>query len=152
MYAHIIDNEIIEVGTPTFRPIYFDGRSWDCRNPIIRAEYIIAANWVEVVTVPRPADTATETSERTYGLIEGVPTEVWTMRLLTPEELLAIQEAANEAIIGNKIETVDLPAMQAVIDQTNALLRDDPSQEIKDIARAVRRLGRKVQGILDGTE
>jgi hypothetical protein len=60
--------------------------------------------------------------------------------------------AANDAEIGNKIETVDMPAMQAIINQTNADIRTDPSQEIKDIARAIRRLDRKVQGLLDGTE
>ena len=41
--------------------------------------------------------------------------------------------------------------MQGIIDQTNAELKTDPSQEIKDIARAVRRLDRKVARILDGT-
>jgi methionine synthase II (cobalamin-independent) len=61
-------------------------------------------------------------------------------------------EAANDTEIGTKIETVDMPAMQAILDQTNADLRADPSQELKDIAKAVRRLDRKVQKLLDGTE
>jgi len=42
--------------------------------------------------------------------------------------------------------------MQAVIDQTNEQLRADPSQEIKDIARAVRRLIRMALDDYSGTE
>ena len=62
------------------------------------------------------------------------------------------EQAANDGEIGDKIETVDMPAMQAILDQTNADLRADPSQELKAIAKAIRRLDRKVQKILDGTE
>lgn len=152
MYARVIDGEIIEVGTPTFRPVFFDGRSYDCRDPQVREEYIVAANWLVVTEAVRPEDTATHTSDRDYDMLLGVPVEIWNVRPWTTEELTDQAESANAVLIANKIATVDLPAMQALIDQTNAALRDDPSQELKDIARAVRRLGRKVEGILDGTE
>jgi hypothetical protein len=62
------------------------------------------------------------------------------------------EQDANDEEIGDKIETVDMPAMQAILDQTNADLRADPSQEMKDMAKAIRRLDRKVQRLLDGTE
>lgn len=58
----------------------------------------------------------------------------------------------NEADIGNKIETVDMPAMQAIIDDTNANINANPAARIKDIAKAIRRLDRKVLGLLDGSE
>jgi hypothetical protein len=48
-------------------------------------------------------------------------------------------EQQNKSTIETNLEE-DLNAMQAIIDQTNADLRADPSQEIKEIARAVRRL------------
>lgn len=67
-------------------------------------------------------------------------------------EAAAVAASANGATVGSRISTVDMPAMQAIIDQALADLRADPSQEIKDLARAVRRLDRKVLGILDGTD
>ena len=152
MYARIDGGEIVEVNTPTYHPIVFDGRTWDCRDPQVREEYIVAANWVPIVDTPQPPDTETETSDLTHELIEGVPTQVWIARPWTAEELTAREEAANEEQIGNKIETEDMPAMQAILDQTNANIRTDPSQEIKDLAKAVRRLDRKVMKLLDGTE
>lgn len=56
------------------------------------------------------------------------------------------------ASTSSKLVTTDFPAMQAIILQTNADLRADPSQEIKDIARAVRRLTRKVENLTDGSD
>jgi transcriptional regulator of met regulon len=47
--------------------------------------------------------------------------------------------AANKSTIEINLEA-DLAAMQAIKDQTNADLRADPSQEIKEIAVAIRRL------------
>lgn len=45
----------------------------------------------------------------------------------------------NKSTIETNLEQ-DLAAMQAIKDQTNADLRADPSQEIKELATAVRRL------------
>lgn len=64
----------------------------------------------------------------------------------------AAQLEANETTIASRLVTVDMPAMQAIIDQANADLRADPSQEIKNIARAVRRLARKVETLFDSTD
>ena len=60
-------------------------------------------------------------------------------------------QTANKSEIETNLEE-DLDAMQAVIDQTNEQLRADPSQEIKDIARAVRRLIRMALDDYSGTE
>ena len=73
------------------------------------------------------------------------------------ENARAEQNAANETAETNKstVETnleADLAAMQAIIDQTNADLRADPSQEIKEIARAVRRLIRSALDDYSGAE
>lgn len=88
-------------------------------------------------------ESGTQTSTRPYTAEENADADV---------REAGYQQAANDAEIGTKIETVDMPAMQAILDQTNANIRTDPSQEIKDLAKAVRRLDRKVQKILDGTE
>lgn len=62
------------------------------------------------------------------------------------------QAQANVTSTSTKLITVDFPAMQAILSQTNADLRADPSQEIKDLARAVRRLTRRVENLTDGSE
>lgn len=59
--------------------------------------------------------------------------------------------AANEKSISTKLAN-DMAAMQAILDQTNADLNAGPAQELKDLAKAVRRLIRKVERILDDTE
>jgi len=61
------------------------------------------------------------------------------------------EQESNKSTIETNLEA-DLEAMQAVIDQENAALRDDPSQEVKDIARAVRRLIRMALDDYSGTE
>lgn len=48
-------------------------------------------------------------------------------------------QVENKSTIETNLET-DLATMQAIKDQTNAALREDPSQEIKELAVAVRRL------------
>ena len=64
---------------------------------------------------------------------------------------IAEAEESNEVTISTKLID-DLAAMQAIIDQTNADLRTDPSREIKDLARATRRLIRRVERLLDGVD
>lgn len=147
LWALVENGVIIDVGQPP--DLVWDDAtsSWlsSTRGPL--ADF----GWLAVVEVTRPADTPTTTWEHTYALIEGVPTEVWTERTLSAEELVARTQAANEAEIGDKIVTVDMPAMQAILDATNATINAGPAPFIKDIAKAVRRLDRKVQRLLDGT-
>ena len=66
-------------------------------------------------------------------------------------EAVEATQTANKSTIETNLEA-DLAAMQAIKDQTNADLRADPSQEIKDIATAVRRLIRMAIDDYSGTE
>lgn len=73
----------------------------------------------------------------------------------TPEEVAvavtARTEAANKKTVEQKLAT-KLESMQTILDQTNADLRTDPSQEIKELARAVRLIVRIITDQLDGVE
>ncbi|MGW5239502.1 hypothetical protein ACWEOW_11265 [Monashia sp. NPDC004114] len=87
---------------------------------------------------------------------QGVQT---LQRPYTPEENAAADAdaaaalaASNAAATASKLVTVDMPAMDAILAQTNADLRTDPSQEIKDMAKAIRRLSRKVNNLTDGVD
>ena len=96
-------------------------------------------------------DTRTYTSRNPDGT-------VLLTRPYTAEENAAADERAtqetqseNKSTIEQNLEA-DLAAMQAIKDQANSALRTDPSQEIKDIAVAVRRLIRMALEDYSGTE
>ena len=65
--------------------------------------------------------------------------------------LVQDQHTANKSTIETNLEQ-DYLAMQAIEAQSNADLRADPSQEIKQIARAVRRLTRLALENYSGTD
>lgn len=98
-----------------------------------------AVGMMVVVDVPKPADTATQTSDCTYQMVNGLPTMVWTMRNKTAEEL----SAYNEDGITNRLAQVHLVNMLNLINTTNATINAGPAPYMKDIARAVRSLIKK---------
>lgn len=114
MHARVVDDQIFEVGTPTYFPIFHGARWWDCRDPATRNAYIVDANWLEVVETPKPEDDAVNTYDYTVELVAGVPTEVWTQRPWTQEELDAhAEQAAADA---------KAAADRAILDATAALM------------------------------
>jgi hypothetical protein len=96
-------------------------------------------------------DTRTYTSWDAAGTV--TETRPYTAEENTAADATATveQETANKSTIELNLEE-DLDAMQAIIDQTNEELRADPSQEIKEIARAARRLIRLALDDYTGTE
>lgn len=64
-----------------------------------------ATGWYAVVDVAKPADTQTHTHDRTITLVGGIPTETWTQRLWTAEELAARTADTNAATIRSRAET-----------------------------------------------
>jgi hypothetical protein len=96
---------------------------------------------------------------RVVTLFDPVTGEQTGTRAFTPDEnLTADGMVASQAIIDNRATILasmagaDFTALQAIIAQTNADLRTDPSQEIKDIARVVRRIVRFITNEFSGTE
>lgn len=83
-----------------------------------------------------------QTSTRAYTPIENARADA---------EAAASTTSGNGSTITDRILTVDMPAMQALLDATNATINAGPAPYLKDIARAVRRLDRKVANLLDGT-
>ena len=108
------------------------------------ADLLAACGWLPVTEVPRPADTATTTSDPApVALVEGVPTQQWTVRPWTAEEL-AVQAAAAQYEADRltvRAIITDLQAekarAQAVIDKTNANITGG---DTKDVARAAKRI------------
>lgn len=59
---------------------------------------------------------------------------------------------ANRVTVAGRLLTVDMVAMQAILDATNAALAASPGPALKDCARAVRRIIRKLESVLDGVD
>lgn len=155
MFARVVDGAIVETAS-SIPSIWTDPDGtvhvWSGRPPWATqpADY----GWREVLSTNKPDDTATTKWEEGLvpELVDGVPVLPWIERPKTPEELALAQAAENLAQTGSKLQTIDFPAMQAILAQTNADINASPASEIKDLARAVRRLTRKVENLTDGSD
>lgn len=156
MYAHLNDDKIVIVFEELPSQMLIDD-VWHELDGMSNEE-LASIGIHSVVETPKPSDELPVVYlHYTVELVEGVPTQVWVPTELSPEE--ADQKAQEDTAqvtennIDSKIVTVDLPAMQAVLDQTNAQLREDPAQELKAMARAIRRIDKKLLHILlEGSE
>lgn len=116
MYALVTHGQIQSVGSLPRAARRLDAGQWVM--PLDRQwtdEQAAACGYLPVVDAARPADTATDTYERSVDLVAGVPTVVWTPRPWSTEEL-----AAREVEVLRR----EQEAAQAALtpDQTNALL------------------------------
>lgn len=84
----------------------------------------------------------TPSSSRAYSATENARADA---------EAAATTASGNSGTIGDRISSVDMPAMQAIIDAQNTTINAGVATYLKDVARAVRRLDRKVANLLDGT-
>lgn len=105
---------------------------------------LAACGWLPVVETPRPADTATTTSDPApVALVAGVPTQQWTVRPWTAEELAAQAAAAQYEADRLTVKAIitDLRAekarAQVVIDKANNAIT---GADTKDVARAAKRI------------
>ena len=112
MWAHVAAGVITAWGD--LPSLWWDGaRQWDLRDPATTT----AAGWVEVTETTRPVDTPTTTTDETVEIVDGIPTQVWVPRALTPEEITAASAAAITATL-----TTDMAADSAVIEAAIAAL------------------------------
>ena len=82
-------------------------------------------------------------------LVGGVPTEVWTERPKTPDELAAAKPQANtQQMVPESDEAVDklvlvVENLNAITDLTNAEINANPAAIIKDLARECKTIARQ---------
>ncbi len=144
--ANVIDSA--ETGTPTDLHLR-DGSGTRLWSPYITEAELNGCGWFKVVSVARPADTQTQTSDRSVVLVAGVPTETWTVRAKTQAELdydaaqtngTTIRSQANTALDSNRTYlAIVSPTATQVAAQVRAL-----TQEMNGVIRLV-------LGKLDGT-
>jgi hypothetical protein len=144
-YAHVTDDTIDYVGA--LPEIWNDGtRDWDLRPDDITPEQLAEIGWYEVVRVQRPPDTETTTHDESVTLVDGVPTQTWTEREWTTEELEVQDREEEHAATKSRVALIidELQAekarVQPAIDASNATINSSPAAYIKDNARAAKRI------------
>lgn len=113
-YALVIDNTIEAVQGRLPRGADADGQ-WI--EPVTE-QNAASCGWLPVVDVPRPADTDTDTHDRTVELVNGTPTVVWTARPWTPDELLSRARQTTSDTL------TDLQAINAKLTEIKGFLLD----------------------------
>ena len=125
-YAHITtDGTIGQVGR--LPALWFDGTRWhDWRGgPSAWATQPADWGWLPVAETPRPADTATTTTDHSVALVAGVPTVTWTPRPWTAEELAAnAEQAARLDDLAARVARIEAHLWPAPDDPTTP---DDPT-------------------------
>jgi hypothetical protein len=157
-YARVIDDVIVSISPPPdlLEPddITAEGRWWDLRQHDMdeaawEADIIGPHGWAPIVMTPRPPDTDTTTFDYSIILVGGIPTEVWTPRPWTPEELAAQEASANTTqMTAESAEAVDklilvVENLNLITDMTNADINANPAAIIKDLARECKTIARQ---------
>ena len=105
VYALVQDNSMVQQGSLPI--VWYDGeRDWDLR-PMSDVE-LAELGWYLITIVNRPPNTDTTTFDYSVELVDGLPTEVWTERPWTVEELSNQEKSQNTSeIITDSSEAVD---------------------------------------------
>jgi hypothetical protein len=157
-YARVLDEAIASTEPPPDlldpEDVTAEGRWWDLRRHDIgvatwETDIIAPHGWLPIVRTERPPDTDTTTHAYSLELVDGVPTEVWTPRPWTPEELGSQEAAVNtQTMVAESDEAVDklvlvVEALNAITDLTNAEINANPAAIIKDLARECKTIARQ---------
>jgi len=156
-YARVLDDtatashppDLLEPDDPTA-----EGRWWDLRQHELdlatwETEVLGPHGWAPIVTTPRPPDTETTTTDYSLELVAGAPTEVWTPRPWTADELARNEAQENTAqLVDESDESVDklvlvVEALNAITALTNADINANPAAIIKDLARECKTIARQ---------
>jgi hypothetical protein len=110
-------------------------------------ELAALCGFVPIVTVDRPADTPTHTSDR--SVVDAV--EVWTVRPKTAGELAAQTADANRATIEAAV-TQHLSDLAAIANSSGTLTGAQLSNAVRVLARGQRRILRVLHNRLDAAD
>lgn len=86
-YAKVVDAVIVTLGAVPVADRRLDTGGWILGLRDASEADQQACGWFPVTSTPRPADTASTTFDYGIELVAGTPTEVWTERPKTSDEL-----------------------------------------------------------------
>ena len=144
----LVQNDAIVEGPGALPDVWNDGtRDWDLR-PMSDPE-LAELGWLPVTATPRPPDTDTITYDYSVTVVDGVPTETWTERPKTPDEIAGAEASANVTqMVDESAEAVDklvlvVENLNLLTDMTNADINSNPAAVIKDLARECKTIARQ---------
>ena len=144
----LVQNDAIVEGPGALPDVWNDGeRDWDLR-PMNNSE-LAELGWYEVQTTERPPNTDTTTFDSSIELVDSLPTEVWTERPWTAEELSSQEAQKNTSeLTSESNEAVDklvevVNHLNLITDMTNATINQNPAAIIKDVARELKTVARQ---------
>lgn len=148
IYAHVTNGVIDHQGP--LPPVWNDGeRDWDLRP--MSDEELAELGWFAVVYTDRPPNTDTTTWDSAIVLVDGVPTEQWTERPWTNEELAADEAQRNSSqVVSESGQAVD--QLVAVVNELNVIAENalvDPM--VRELAALLRTVTRQVNREARGT-
>lgn len=149
MYALVISNAIQSVGGLPASARRLDTQEWVMGLANADPTFQQACGYYPVTDVPRPADTATTTFDRSVTLVAGVPTVVWTERPMTAPELANATANTNRATIQTQAATAldTNRTFLAIATPTNA----QTLAQVKALTRQNNGIIRLLLNQLDGT-
>lgn len=151
MYAQVTDSTVTTVqGRLPSSARRLDTQEWVMGLAAAPVELQHACGWYAVVDVARPANTATDTYDRSITLQAGVPTVTWTARPKTAAELAADTQNANRA-------TVQTQAANALANNRTFVALASPTNaqvvaQVKALTRQNNGIIRLLLNQLDGTD
>ena len=115
-YALVRNDTIERVGLPPSAR-RLDTGAWVLGLDTAPDDLKAACGFLPITEVPRPADTATETFDFSRAVVGGVPTEVWTKRAKTADELnppkTPEQKLAEARTVLEQIASLPAPVLTA---------------------------------------
>ena len=114
-------------------------------------ELAALCGFVVIAETARPADTATQTSDRTLTFPGGVPTVTWTVRPKTQAELDAATRQTNRATIEARALTI-IGQMDTIVASSGTLTAAQLSGAVRQIAAGLRGLVRFSMNQLDSPD
>ena len=99
MFAYVVDGVIEMMGQLPSSARRLDTQEWVMGLAAADVELQEACGWFVVVQVAPPTVTETQRAELSVVLVEGRPTEVWTIRAETAEEFTQRTRKANNIIL-----------------------------------------------------
>ena len=149
MYAQVTANEVTTIGNLPTSARRLDTQEWVMGLATAPDTLVQACGYYPVTDVPKPADTATDTFDRSVQLVNGTPTVTWTQRPMTADELAAATATKNRATIQNQATTAlaNNRTYLAIATPTTAQMR----AQIDALTRQHQGMIRLLLGQLDGT-
>lgn len=105
VYALVQNNTIQSVGGLPASARRLDTQEWVMGLATAGAALQQACGYYPVTDTARPADTATDTFDRSVQLVNGTPTVVWTERPMTAPELANVAANTNRTTIQTQAAT-----------------------------------------------